>query len=732
MNKPSETVPVASGGDAKKLGAFLGVFTPSILTILGVIMYLRFGWVVGHEGLFKALLIVAIANCITLISALSVSAVASNMHVGVGGAYYIISRSLGLEIGGAIGLPLFLSQALSVTLYAFGLAESLRFVWPNVPILPVTAGIIVLITLLALRGAEYALKAQIPIMIFIGLSFVSLLAGSTFDAVKPILSGSHPESPGFWIVFAVFFPAVTGILAGISMSGDLKDPKRAIPRGAIGAVLVGFVVYLLVPFVLAFNADRTVLVSDSLVWSRIAWIPWLIFPGLWGAILSSAVGSILSAPRTLQALSIDRIVPRIFGRCSRENGEPWIAIVFTAGIALTAVLLGGLNIVAPVLTMFFLTTYGMVNLVAGLENVVGDPSYRPQLKVKWYVSLLGAVGCFWVMFLISKAAFAVALLIEGLIWLMLRRRSLEATWGDMRRGFWMALTRQSLLMLKELPEKPRGWRPNILLFAGDVDKRLDLVRFATWFGQNKGIVTVCNMIEGDLKENISRVNALKAEMRDFLDSRGMMVFSEVDVVRDFETGILEVCQANGIAGLESNTLMFGWSDHMSRLASYFRIMRQAGYLYKSMIICRIKPRQFYNRTKRIDLWWGGQQRNGDIMLLLSHLLSLNPEWHGCHITIKSIARSASEQQSIVASLDKMIPEIRINCERQVFLKSQDVSIKDCIHQESRDAEVVFLGLAQPDYGNEEAYADRLLEIVNGLGTTVLVKNSCKFAGGLIS
>ncbi|OGF59561.1 MAG: hypothetical protein A2Y62_03730 [Candidatus Fischerbacteria bacterium RBG_13_37_8] len=158
----------------RKLGTFLGVFTPTILTILGVIMYLRTGWLVGHLGLMQMLIIVAIGNSITLITTLSFSAVATNIRVGVGGAYYIISRSLGLEIGGAIGIPLFLSQTFSVTLYSFGLAESLRYVWHDIPIQKVTFIIVIAVGLLALAGSKIALKTQIPIMILIGISLMAI------------------------------------------------------------------------------------------------------------------------------------------------------------------------------------------------------------------------------------------------------------------------------------------------------------------------------------------------------------------------------------------------------------------------------------------------------------------------------------------------------------------------------------------------------------------------------
>jgi amino acid transporter len=307
-----------------KLGTFLGVYTPTILTILGVIMYLRFGWVVGQVGLLKSLLIVLLANGITLATAFGLAAIATNGRVGVGGAYFMVSRSLGLEIGGAIGLPLFLSQGLSVTLYAFGLAESLRFVWPGVPVAAAAFAIILAVGALALRGAGFALKSQIPIIALIGISICALTAGALLQGHPDnLLAQRPPTEVGFWHVFAVFFPAVTGIMAGLSLSGDLAEPQKSIPRGTILAALTGLVIYLAIPVVLAFAVDPATLREDPLIWTRVAVAgPWLILPGLWGAIFSSAVGSMLGAPRTLQALARDGLAPALLGRVGTRGTEP--------------------------------------------------------------------------------------------------------------------------------------------------------------------------------------------------------------------------------------------------------------------------------------------------------------------------------------------------------------------------------------------------------------------------
>jgi len=303
---------------AEKFGTFLGVYTPSVLTILGLIMYLRFGWVVGNVGLPITLLIVALASSITLITALSASAVATNMRVGVGGEYYMISRSLGLELGGMIGIPLFLCRTLSVTFYSFGLAESILSLWPADRAEPPAFAIqllaaltIVVITAVSGRSAGLALRLQIPIMVAVGVSMVALALGVAMGGMRaPELTATYRTAPqGFWYVFAVFFPAVTGFTAGIGMSGDLQDPRRSIPRGTLLAVFSGTVVYLSIPVLLGASAKvspEELAAPGVIIWTSIAVFgAWLVLPGVWGAILSSAFGSVLGGPRVLQALASD-------------------------------------------------------------------------------------------------------------------------------------------------------------------------------------------------------------------------------------------------------------------------------------------------------------------------------------------------------------------------------------------------------------------------------------------
>jgi len=721
-----------------KLGTFIGVFTPTILTILGVILYLRFGWVVGQVGVLKTLLIVILANSITLVTTLCLSAVATNSRVGVGGAYFIISRSLGLEIGGAIGLPLFLSQALSVTLYAFGLAESLRLVWPHVPIMESAFVIIFLVAALAFRGASAALRSQVPVMALIGLSLLALLLGAVTGT--PVTAASEPSATAtisFWAVFAIFFPAVTGIMAGLSISGDLQEPREAIPRGTLFAVLTGFAVYLAIPLILSLGADPAALRSEPLIWTRIALLgPWLVIPGLWGAIFSSAVGSMLGAPRTLQALAMDHLAPKLLVGEKNGQSEPVLGLLITLILALGAVFLGDLNTVATVVTMFFLSVYGTINLVAALEKLSGNPSWRPRVNVPWWLSLLGALACFAVMMLIHLPASLIAISIELLLWLFLKRRLRIKSRGDLRRDIYEASIRWSLLKLSNYPMTARNWRPHPLIFVSNIEKRLALVRFGEWFCENRGVVTVSELVQGDLLSLDLDIDRREAEINDILSRAGILAFGEVNVVQDIERGIVAVAQANGMAGVKSNTVMLGWPDDPERMTAFLKIISRLKRLNQSLIIGRLQQQDLLlaseGSQRRIDIWWGGLQRNGDLMLLLAYLLCCNPEWRNTTIRILSLASNELMRQTTENFLRKLVPEIRIEAIIEVMVKPEETSVKELILQQSSNADLVLLGLATPEEGDEENYTRRLYELAEGLPSCFFVHNGSLFIGELVT
>ncbi len=730
-----------NGQSPQKFGAFLGVFTPTLLTILGVIMYLRLGWVVGNAGLWGALIIIAVANVITLITAMSMSSLATNMQVGVGGAYFLISRSFGLEVGGAIGIPLYLSQVLSVTLYSYGLAESFRIVFPNLPVMPVAALIVVGVTAVAARSTALTLKLQLPIMALIVCSILSLVLGVDFGGTSSVPAFGPWDDATPMFTFAVFFPAVTGILTGLSLSGDLEDPGTAIPRGGLAAVVIGGLVYLALPFFLAHGASAEDLRGDPLVWTSVAAVSWLVMPGMWGAVLSSAFGAVLSAPRTLQALSTDKLAPERFAETDEDTGEPLLGLYFSGGLALLAVLLGDLNAVAIVVTMFFLTTYGALNLVACLESLIGDPSFRPRIRVAWYVSLLGFLGCFVAMFAINPLACFLAVTVEAVVFYWLSRRSLEATWGDARGGLLLTGARAALMRLRDARFDPRNWRPHILVFTRDVARSIPLIRTADDFGQHRGIVTVCHLIEGGEQSLDEAERIQHADSKLLRDAELWDVFSEVNVVGDLDEGMVTIAQANGIAGLHSNTVMLGYHpgpDGLSSLARLMTVARRMEKLHRCTLIyvpggrpSKPAPKGRGKAKKLVMVWWAGRQHNGDLMLLLAHLMTVATAWRGARIVLKSVATSDQEALLRRREFDKMLPEIRMEVEFDIVVRAEGDDIGDIIRAQSASADFVFLGLRIPDPGEEDDYALRIAGLLEGMPDTCLVRNAGRFSGRLV-
>lgn len=700
-----------------------------MLTILGVILYLRTGWVVANAGLVGTLLIVALAHVITITTSFSLSTLATSMRVGGGGAYWLISRSMGLELGGALGIPLYLSQALSLTLYAFGLAESIRIVWPGAPVQLLAALLVIGVVMIAVKSTVLALRMQIPIMVLIGISLAALVSGTDFGGSQVEAFGTE-ESAGFWEVFAVFFPAVTGILAGLGLSGDLKTPERSIPRGVMVSVLVGLVVYLAVPVILANAATTEELANNPMIWTTIAPAP-LVMGGLWGAILSSAIGSILAAPRTLQALADDGLVPSALGRLDEKKGEPMLALYISGGVALVAVALGDLNAVASVVTMFFLTTYGMLNLAAGLESLVADPAFRPSIKVPWWISMIGCLGCFVAMFSIHPGACILAIIIEGIIWWVLSRRALRTTWGDLRSGLWFTMARFAMLKLNQSKHDPRNWRPHILVFVADLQRNLGMVRMANHFSQERGIVTVSTLLLGDIEEH-QHAEQIAERNRELLDANGIVAFAETAAVTELEPGMITVAQANGMAGLSSNVVMFGWpgedADRLGRLLGLVR--RMNGLEKSSMIVRPIKG----SRTKgngEIVVWWKGKENNGDMMLLLAHLLNLAAGWRNNQLVLKSVADDEASGEAVHRAFESMFPDLRMDVRLEVILRPTDKTHIEVIRDASENADLVFLGMAVPEAGSELQYAEHLLTLLDGLPSTILVRNASRFHGRLI-
>lgn len=713
-----------------RFGTFEGVFTPNILTILGLILFLRTGWVVGQAGLFGALAIVLLAAAITLITGLSLSVIATSLRVGAGGTYYVISRTLGAEAGGAIGIPLYLSQAVSVAFYIIGFTDGFTAAYPQFD--PQITSTVVALTfaILAWIGADFVFKVQNVILLVLAASIVSFFAGGWSTIQEPILSSGFTDGNNFWTVFAVFFPAVTGIAVGASMSGDLKNPAESIPKGTLYSISVSTVVYLATVFWLATHGTRAQLIKNELFMVEIAYWPYLIFAGIYAATLSSALGSILAAPRTLEALANDKVVPSKLKSRLGSKTEPRMGILLTTGITLATIWAGDLDVVAPIITMFFLNTYGMTNLAAGVQLLVDNPSFRPSFKIPWWLAMLGVLGCYGTMFLINTPATLIAIIVSAAIFVQLEKKSLEKTWGDVRSGFWFDLARRALVQLESVTWHVKNWRPSILVFTGQPHNRKHLVEMAEWLSTGKGIVTFVQLVPGNTEELMkSGAMALaKTDIETFIKERGLQAFSTSVAAESFSTGSDVIMQSHGVGGLSSNAVLMGMGGSIEGLTAQMHKVRRAALFGKSVMMLRYHSERGWGSRSTIDVWWGGMSSNAPLMLLLAHLVQCHEDWKGSKIRLLQVVDSEDQSHAACEDLKNILEEVRVEATPKVIVRAPQESVGDVIRRESTPTDLVLLGLQSVEEDQAEAYAGSLIALTKDVGSSLIVHS---LAGGEI-
>lgn len=594
----------------KLFGAFAGVFTPTLLTVLGVIMYLRLGWVVGNAGLLGGLLIIALTNGITLCTGLSLSSIATNTRLGAGGPYAIISKSLGFEIGGSVGVPLYLSQALAVAMYVFGFREGWKWIFPEHPALLVDLAIFGVVFGIAFVSASLAFKIQYVVTAVIALSLVSIFAAPDFlhGTGGPIqLWGSYPGAPengfrgtSFWLVFAVFFPAATGIMAGANMSGELKNPRKSIPAGTLSAIAVSLVVYIALSVWTVRVATPRELVSNYTVMiDKALWGP-LVLAGLLGATFSSALISLVGAPRILQALGKDRLIPAGSWLARTSGGEPRRAMLVTGVIVLAALLLRDLNVIAPMITMFFLITYAVINVVMLAESSLGLMSFRPTFRLPRIVPLLGAVGCVFAMFIVNPAVGLLAVAVVVGIYFWITWRGVAPRTGTVRSGIFAAFAEWAAGKVIALDmSATRAWKPSLLVPVLDP---------ATLRGELRLLIDVCRP-EGSIKllgvattETVAgltpRIEKLVATLR----KNNVLTTSAVIDSADFANGIVTGMQALRSAFFAPNVLFLNLPHHPERHEDLRAIVEETRRLDVGVMLLAMHQEAGLGMSKTVNLW----------------------------------------------------------------------------------------------------------------------------------
>ncbi len=658
-----------------KFGTFGGVFTPTLLTILGVIMYLREGWVIGNAGLLGGWAIIMLAILITTFTGLSMSSVTTNIRIGAGGAFSIISQSLGLEVGGSIGIPLYLAQALAVAMYIFGFREGWQSIFPDHPALVIDLITFAVLFTIAYLSANLAFRIQYIIMAIIIASLFSVLGTVFTGAVQyqPVLFGTFPGAPetgfggtNFWIVFAVFFPAATGIMAGANMSGELKDARRSIPVGTMSAIAISSVVYLVLAWWLAVVATPEELVSNYTIMIDRSLVPGLVVAGLLGATFSSGLSSLVGAPRILQALSSHGILPgsKIFARLS-TRGEPRSAMWLSGGIVLLALLVRDLNAIAPLITMFFLITYAMINVVVLIEQSLGLISFRPQLRIPRIIPLLGSVGCFFAMFIINPVFSLVAVVLVLVFYALLLRRQLQAPFGDMRSGLFVSVAEWAAKRVNDLPiAQERAWKPNLLVPVSGAPELRGLFQLLVDLTHPRGSIKLVGLAPVDEHNHLAR--RLPELAQDFKDN-GVYTTYTLIVDDDFGHGLSTSVQALSGVFFRPNVLflVLPWEEDPVHEASLKKIILKARENRLGILMLASHPQARLGRRKQINVWMHDQSPlwqlslqmgNMDLALLITYMLRRN--WNG-KINLMTVVREEAQKSNAEIYLRNLLDLARM-------------------------------------------------------------------------
>lgn len=554
---------------------------------------------------------------------------------------------------------------------------------------------------------------------------------------------SFLDGENTFTMFALFFPAVTGIMAGANMSGDLANPSKSIPRGTLAAVVVTGVIYLSQAALLGCARPAEELIGNNMVIRDIAVWPILITAGVFAATLSSALGSMMGAPRILQAFARDEIFTslKFFGAGSGLSSEPRRATVLTFVIAQVCIVFGDLNAIAPIITMFFMITYGLLNLATFYEAVTKNPSYRPTFRYShWITSLLGTIGCFGVMFLVNWVWATVSLLFIGAIYWFIRSKEVEARWGDLQSGMIFERARKALLKLENEVYHPKNWRPIVMALSGSGWTRPHIPIYGHWLTSGHGILSLAHVVTGDLEELSERRDRYEHLLRGFIKREELDAFPAVACSEYVSDGIESLIQCHGIGGLRPNTVLLGWPREESRADVFGATVRLIARTNRSVLAARFLSHRSEDEESEhsaatdiaehwevpsgtIDVWWRGMD-NGELMLLLAHLLHRNPEWRANSVRVLRVVQNEQAKLEILKHMQELAASARIHFEAEVVVSDQPVA--QVIQSTSRDASLVLLGFQTPDEGQERAMYQSLEALAGELPRVILVKS----AGGM--
>lgn len=718
------------------------VFFTAISTILGAILFLRFGFAVGTLGFWGAVLIILLGHLVTIPTALAISEIATNKRVEGGGEYFIISRSFGLNIGATIGIALYFSQAISVAFYVIAFTEAFEFLFDlifnkygfvlprQVISLPVMVGLAFMIVR---KGANLGVKALYFVVAILFISLIFFFMGDTGYAATSgySLADSTLRNPqSFFVVFAIIFPAFTGMTAGVGLSGDLKKPSKSIPLGTIVATISGMIIYFFVVYKLAASAPVEDLLNKQLIMSDIALFGVIVIPlGLAASTFSSALGSFMVAPRTLQALALDQALPskkinRWLASANIADNEPRNASLVTSVIAFVFVALGNVNAVASVISMFFMVTYGSLCLISFLNHFGASPSYRPTFRSRWYISVVGFLVSVWVMFKISTTYALMAIVLMTLTYLYINH------YHKHRKGFasifanaLFQLNRNLQIILQKRRKKVlhKEWRPSAICISSKPTHQNKAFKLLNWISYKYGFGTYLHLIEDYYsRSSVLAADKVKDEILENIRDIDNYVYIDTIISPSYTSAISQAIQIPGIAGMENNMIIFEFDKEqpgkLKKVIENFALVN-SGRFDICILACSDKP---MNMKNGIHIWIHSlDTENSNLMILLSFIILGHPELKKTEIKIfalcyeNELERTKEELKNLVNIGRLPISEKNI----MVIIQPEGTPARKIISEKSQSAGLTLIGLREELVKHEK---EALFKGYDELGTILFV------------
>ncbi|PLX29941.1 MAG: hypothetical protein C0582_02865 [Alphaproteobacteria bacterium] len=706
----------------KKLGTFFGIFIPNVTMMFGVIIFLRLSVVTGTIGFGQVCLIYLMSLALMLITSASTTMLASNMEVGAGGVYYIIARSLGLKIGGAVGLATFMTQILTISFCTTAFSYTIVSLFPSLSLTLVEVLTLILLTVVSSYSARAALKAQGFIMLILMIAIVSIIVGTTQNVPNPPVDAKpfFDHTFGFWQAFAVLYSALTGIEAGMALSGTLKNPSRSLKIGNPTSLIFVFVTYIVLAGLADHYFTRETLMSDPFLFRKISWPLGIVTVGVCAATISSALGAILGGPRILQSLSQDKITPQIFARTYGPLKEPRYAIIFTFIISLSLVLSTDIDQIIPIYTMICLINYGLLNLTAFISNKINAPSWRPTYRLPVFLPLIGFIMCAMFMFMISPAWGFTAITVVGLIYLLLRRNEYASEISGIRRSVWFWLMRKGLYLLDSEEEDISTWHPTLMVLSISPSSYPRMVKLAKTLTDDNGLLIFGVVLPTSWNTSDRLSWNKKALISNFEEQKVKCLVTTHTSDSPYQ-GFINLTQTHGIGHLEPNTMMLPITSLEDINHELLGLIKTCYSTNKNLLI--YYPQQsndisthFNKKTtskKVIDLWWNSEDRaSTDLMMNFIEILSESSFWRRSKIYLNALAESDDQEQSLNDFLKGLVKLNRLKIKVRVHQTDKDsCEIENILDRSDKEDVTLQVLPAYDPTHSDEAYLAKLHNVI---------------------